>query len=255
MVNDEGKKYNIGKHIPTGEFKFDKEVSNLFDNMAVRSIPCYEAANRMLAQFIVSRIYNRKVHPCNVLDIGASSGNFLAEVLRTSLGEVTNPPAWLRLYAEDASPHMIDVLSNKLPWVYKYVKDVTHHSYSITKEHYTAIALLYVLQFLPFEHRLPLLSKVYQGLASGGVLVLGQKTITGNKEIDEQVKQVYHSWRMHNGYTVDEIYAKTVALQTAMTPNTYDQTLDMLEMAGFRLENIVELTRFIGFSTLVAIKD
>lgn len=40
-----------------------------------------------------------------------------------------------------------------------------------------------------------------------------------------------------------------------MKPDTAQHTIDMLELAGFRVEKIIELTKFMGFSTLVAIKD
>lgn len=255
MLNNEGKKDNIGKHTPDGTFAFDAEVSKIFDNMAVRSIPMYEAANKVLAQMVASHLYNRKIKPCNVLDIGASSGNFLAEVLRAVIGEVAQPPEWLRLYAEDSSPHMIAELSRKLPWVNKKACDVLSPNYYITQSNYSVISMMYLLQFLPDYQRLPLIRRAYSGLAANGMLIVGQKTITGDAEIDGKVEQLYHSWRMRNGYTVDEIYHKSTALQKVMKPDTAQHTIDMLELAGFRVEKIIELTKFMGFSTLVAIKD
>lgn len=255
MLNNEGNEGNVGKHTPVGEFAFDAEVSKIFDNMAIRSIPMYESANRLLAQLVASNLFNKKDKPYRILDIGASSGNFLAEVLRAVVGEVSQPPEWLRLFAEDNSPHMIQELTKKLPWVHKTRRDVLSPQYHITQSNYSVISMMYLLQFLPEHQRLPLIRRAHAGLTSKGMLIIGQKTITGNQAMDAHIEQIYHTWRMSNGYTVDEIYHKSTALQKVMTPNTSQQTLDMLEMAGFRLEQVTELTKFMGFSTLVAFKD
>lgn len=242
----------VPEHKPDGEFTFDEEVTSIFDNMAERSIPFYHEAHRIHAAILAAR-FSRYSGVKRVLDIGASTGAFLHALNLAVTRDVKKPDESLVLSAMDISEPMTIELRKRMPWVNVTLADVTDDAVELPVGTYDAISLFYVLQFIPKDKRVAVLGKVYKALKPNGVLIVGQKDLPTLFSKDKATE--YHRYRLSMGYGVDEIYHKSVSLAKCMQPITTAQFRGMLTAAGFKEELIEESTRWLQFSTLMAVKE
>lgn len=239
-------------HFPANPdvFQFDADVAKIFPDMARRSIPMYLEAHRahvaMLAKWI-------EKPACRVLDIGASRGQFFHALLDT-YGQQSVHRGDLMLTAIDNSESML-----------KYMRDdfkgmpIGIHNVDVTSpefagwddEQFEVVVMNYVLQFIPTDYQELVLTRVARLVAPGGVLILGQKDAF-NSPIGEVAHEEYMEFRVRNGYSRDEIAAKTKALKGSMFPMNHWTLRGMLIREHF---DIYETTRWMMFNTLFCVKD
>lgn len=235
-------------HIPRNRnaFEFDEEVAAIFENMAQRSIPMYSEIHRLHMGMLKKRLMG--LQPCAVADIGASTGRTF-RVMRKMLGVQTlaDVPG-LTCTAYDNSPPMLEKIRAEFPEVNSVFLDLLKPAapYPVMD----VVFMYYVLQFIPYEYKQAVVKWVYDHMAPGGVLVMGQKEFMGLS--NDAFQQEYIEFRLANGYTREEIELKTIALKGAMWIQTPIDLMDSLYEAGFK--SVQETTRWLNFSTLVAFK-
>jgi tRNA (cmo5U34)-methyltransferase len=227
------------------QFKFDAEVSAIFGNMASRSIP-----NFIQSHSAHARMLNGWIKPgVSICDIGASRGHFLAAVKR--LYPFAFQPSYGSIAAVDNSPDMCRYLREDYPSVTVIEIDVNSPAFDLGVESYDIICVNYVLQFIRPEQQIAALLKIIKAVKPGGVLLWGHKSShygPGGEAAHEQ----YILWRMEQGYTRDEIEAKTRALRGSMFPMDHRTLLDTLRFHGF---NVQETFRYMMFCNFFAVKS
>jgi tRNA (cmo5U34)-methyltransferase len=223
-------------------FVFDSEVSRVFEDMARRSIPMYEEVHRLHVAML-REVFSRE--NAVVVDIGASRGRFFKEVCHQTGVQVREGSPTFQFYAVDTSPHMLHQLKKEMPWVRTLCREA--QALPDLEEKADIVCLFYVLQFVEKdEDRRTVLEWAHRNLKEGGYLLLGQKHhVTATFEID--FNKEYYSFRMRQGYTEDEIRAKTKALKNSMWPIRPEWLEDLCVEAGF--SDYVETTRWLQFST------
>jgi tRNA (cmo5U34)-methyltransferase len=222
-------------HFPKSDaFRFDEEVAEIFENMAVRSIPMYGEIHRLHCQMLAYKMMGPE---SVVFDIGASTGRWF-RTMRKVLGvETLDQVAGLKTVAFDNSNPMLEKLKKEFPEVDVRYLDLENPTTMSMRADVSV--MFYVLQFVPDKKKEAALRWAYHHTKPGGVLILGQKENFGG----EQFQQEYIRFRLANGYTQEEIDAKTAALKNSMC---------MLLNLGF--SRVVETTRWLQFSTYMAIK-
>lgn len=241
-----------GKHFPSnaGKFEFDREVSEIFPDMALRSIPMYKEVHRLHVSMILSSNVYSMHKPLRVYDIGASRGSFFKELCRQTSTDIHTGSSALHLTAVDSSEDMLHLLSVEMPWVHTRVADAT--KLVDLDEQVDAISMLYVLQFIESPAgRLEALRWANRNLRPGGLLILGQKSVPTSTYL-RMFTGLYHKFRVHNGYTMEEVRAKDEALKNAMWPDSPGWVEDQCYRAGFI--DYTETTRWLQFFTSVCTK-
>lgn len=231
-------------HIPAdpNKFQFDPEVAGLFVNMAERSIPNFRLAHQAHARMLEPWLTEEGAR---VLDIGASRGTFLQEII----GLYGN--GGLQLIAMDNSFAMCDYMEKDLPVTVEVrCRDVLSASFLESNETFDVVCLHYVLQFIPPERQMEVLSKAVSMVRKGGVLIFGHKS-RHYGGLGELAHEEYINFRLRNGYTMEEIDAKTRALKGSMSPMDHDSLMQFIR-SNFR--EVQETTRFMMFSTFMAMK-
>lgn len=228
-------------------FQFDSEVAEIFENMAERSIPMYSEFHRMHASMLESLIMSKVMNGgCTIMDIGASTGRWW-RVLRAALKVPSlDLVPDLHCFAFDNSLPMIAKMRNEFPEVAVSFLDLT--SPNIFSVQADIVVLFYVLQFIPDDKKLRALQWIAAHMKPGGVLLLGQKEDMG--EDMDLFQEEYIRFRVANGYTREEIEAKTKALKNSMWCITPQELRGLLSRAGFR--HVVETSRWLQFSTAMA---
>lgn len=227
-------------------FSFNSEVSKIFDSMALRSIPNYAEAHAAHA-----RMLKDWVKPgARILDVGASRGAFLRALFQ-EYPDLNTPESAVNVHAIDNSPDMCEYLTRDFPYVYVRQEDLASPSFLYVEQaKYDVICANYVLQFSPREKQEAVLVKLMHMVRVGGVLILGHKAahygFSGAAAHEEYIR-----FRMANGYTREEIEAKTKALQNSMFPMDHAKLMRILSL---HYAEVTETFRYMMFSTLFAVK-
>lgn len=231
-------------HFPKNpnKFEFDGSVAAIFHNMAERSIPQFREAHLNNAQMLAP--WAAKGSP-SVLDIGASRGAFL-EALDQCYG-IEN----FDVRATDNSAPMVAFLAQDFPSVTCEQVDITSRGFLNCLHTYDVINFTYVLQFIPKEYQRLVLSKVCSMVKKGGVLFVAQKN-KDTSPIGEVVHEQYIQWRISNGYSREEIEAKTAALANSMWP--MDEAMLISDLKSSGMTEVARTRSWGPFSNLMCIK-
>jgi tRNA (cmo5U34)-methyltransferase len=221
-------------------FKFDDEVASIFDNMAPRSIPLYNEVHRLH----VSLLRKLFVPGAVVVDVGSSTGHLFRNIER-QLGKPLAETG-IRAIAVDVSDAMMGRLVAQFPTVETYVGDIT--TLQKLPERADVLFCLYTVQFIPDERKHDALAWLVDNTKIGGAIVLGQKDAIPSPVFETDFNDEYYLFRRDNGYTQEEIDAKTAALKNSMWPTTFDTLGSSLGSLGVQS---AETTRWLQFSTLL----
>ncbi len=240
---------NPPPHFPADPEKFNfSEVAPIFQNMASRSIPGYDEAHQLHVRMLKPWMDQEHV---KILDVGASRGRFIDHLV-TQYGELRLHDGSMDITALDNSLPMCDVLRTRYPSIGVRVQDLSADEFIFGEgvEQYDVICAYYVLQFIHPSNQIAVLRRLMALLKLGGVLIIGQKS-AANGLLGELAHEQYIEWRVGNGYSREEIEAKTHALRFSMWPMDYTQVITTLARS---MREIQETTRSGVFNTLMARK-
>ena len=148
-------------------FSFNEEVAEVFEDMIDRSVPGYVSSLRFI-QHITNNYFQVNT---NCYDLGCSLGAATESLFKATEGKE------VKIIAFDNSNAMIDsckyrykdqINSGKVQFIKQDIADVEIKNASI-------VVINFVLQFLDVIERTSLLERVYEGMISGGRLVLSEK--------------------------------------------------------------------------------
>ncbi len=229
---------------PVAPFEFNDQVARVFDDMLNRSIPFYREIIRRQAQLI-----QRRYQPDTVIfDLGCSNGNLSLEICRL-MGD-----APFRIRAVDNSAHMLKVFAERLEAT-PCADRVSLRCEDIGRtriDNASVVALNFTLQFLAPEQRSELISRIYEGMTDGGVLLFSEKVTHDHPAMAELQQELYHSFKRENGYSDLEISQKREALEKVLIPETMERHLERLRQAGFGAIDLWQ--KWFNFAAWVAIK-
>ena len=204
-----------------GAFRFDAEVTRVFDDMISRSVPGYDLLVRMMALYAdifvtpASRVY----------DLGCSTG-VMSRVIEQQLDVDA-----VEIIAIDNSASMIEkcraeAKTQAIDWQCADILDVDIENASM-------VVLNLTLQFITPAQRDDLLLRIYRGLNPGGVLVLTEKVQYEDDEQQKTMTELYQGFKKIQGYSDLEISQKRAALENVLIPDTPQQHRDRFKAAGF----------------------
>ena len=228
-----------------GDFVFDEKVANVFDDMINRSVPGYSTIIAMIG--VLAEKYCQE--NSTIYDLGCSLGGATLAATHRVRG-----PHY-RLVAVDNSAAMINKLQKKLSaseWGAEQVEcrceDVLHTELNNA----SVVILNFTLQFIPLAQREPLLRKVYQGMNPGGILIISEKIVFPDENLNQLFIDMYHSFKESMGYSKLEISQKRSALENVLVPETLDQHRNRLSKVGFRSFDV--WFQCFNFASMVAFK-
>ena len=226
------------------DFDFNKRVVEVFDDMLDRSIPFYQDVIAATAQLLHIHLEQGD----SVCDLGCATGTSLIKLARLlrdkkiSYTGIDSSEAMLekaRLKAEYYSAE--DTLSF-------YQEDIT----KIERPATGAFIMNYTLQFIRPLQRPPLIHRLYNNLKPGGILILSEKTIQPDKNLNRSYIDIYHRFKQQRGYSELEIARKREALENILIPFSSGENISLLENAGFH--RVTTFFQWFNFSSMVAFK-
>ncbi|MFC0225750.1 carboxy-S-adenosyl-L-methionine synthase CmoA [Serratia aquatilis] len=228
-----------------GDWTFDERVAEVFPDMIQRSVPGYSNIISMIGM-----LAERFVQPgSQVYDLGCSLGAATLSMRRNI------KVAGCNIIAVDNSPAMvercrrhIDAFRADTP-----VEVIEADILDIHIENASMVVLNFTLQFLEPADRLRLLSQVYQGLRSGGVLVLSEKFSFEDENVGELLFNMHHDFKRANGYSELEISQKRSMLENVMLTDSVETHKARLNQAGFKHPEV--WFQCFNFGSLIALKS
>jgi tRNA (cmo5U34)-methyltransferase len=225
-------------------FNFDAQVADVFTDMIERSVPGYRSIITM-----IETLTEHYAQPGSTLyDLGCSLGGATLSMRRGIRTEDC------RIIAVDNSESMIERCSkamerdpNPTP-VETRCDDI--RNIEITDA--SVVVLNFTLQFLPPADRRALLNKISAGMRPGGVLILSEKVIFEDAQLDQLLFDIHHDFKRAHGYSDLEISQKRSALENVLIPETIPVHRKRLLDAGFRSVDV--WFQCFNFMSMLAIK-
>lgn len=251
--------HDIGK-----QFEFDKNVASVFDDMLERSIPYYKETLELIVDFIKTHlqsscnledghtfsshhIHNHKL----VYDLGSSTGTALLALDRT-LRQESQSTCNIELIGIDNSFPMVEKARLKAETYGANIHFLCEDILTYELNRAEVIIASYILQFIRPIQRPALLSKLYECLSCGGILIVSEKMNSTDRNFDRYMIERYLRYKREKGYTQGEIIKKREALENVLIPFSLEENITLLRNAGF--ESIEVLFKWVNFSTLIAKK-
>ena len=227
------------------DFVFNERVVEVFDDMLDRSIPHYQEVIKASAQLLHTFL----VPGDRLYDLGCATGTSLLLLCR-----LLNDDKDLHFIGLDNSQPMLDKARLKAELYGKQdslsflLEDVTVFDHPAAG----ALILNYTLQFIRPLQRQAFLSRLFDNLRPGGVLLISEKVISHDPRLNRQFIANYHQFKKSRGYSELEIAKKREALENILIPFSVEENKAMLEKAGFT--SVETYFRWFNFASLVALK-
>lgn len=211
-----------------GNWIFDEQVAARFTHEAEQHIPLYWQTIQLSVETI-KMAFNTNA---KILEIGCATGNTLAYLLSQGF---TN------LIGCDSSPAMLDQATQKVP----HIKLIETAHFPQQCSPFEIVICNWTLHFI--KEREQYLKDIFEGLKSGGLFILTEKTIQSNV-----MKMLYHKFKLNQGLTLKQIEQKDQNLQGVLVSYSLEQNLTILKETGFI--NLEILSAAFGFVTFLAWK-
>ena len=228
--------------VDISKFTFDQKVVDVFDDMVLRSVPGYKQMIELIG--LAGRKY--PVINSNVYDLGCSTG-------AVTLSIASNlKSASVKIFSIDNSQEMLNQCSKNLLSTDANIQYICDDIENIQFENASLIVLNLTLQFINPKNRSDLIERIFKSLLPGGALIISEKIIHENEEINKSLISLHESFKRENGYSETEIAQKRKAIEDVLIPESIEQHLKRLSDAGFK-KPLVQM-QCINFASFLAVK-
>jgi len=229
---------------PAYDFKFNKEVATVFDDMVVRSVPFYGEMQRMIAELTK----DFAVKGTNVYDLGCSTGTTMI-----NLDKVL--PEDIHFVGIDNSEEMLKKCEANLKKAgvereVSYENQDLNHNIELRDP--SVVIFCLTLQFLRPLNREKILKKIAESLPENGAVILIEKILTEHSICNRLFIEHYYQFKKRNGYDEIEIAKKRESLENVLVPYQLSENEALLKSCGFRFTEV--FFKWYNFTGLIAIK-
>ncbi len=225
------------------DFKFDEKVAAAFDDMLLRSVPFY-AEQQLMIQEIAAAFY---VPGTDVYDLGCSTATTLI-----NLAAAINGTA--KFIGYDNSPAMLQRARQAVEQrglgdrIELRCADLNLETPPLLIANASVVTMCWTLQFIRPFRRDSLIRTIYDGLCPGGVLLVTEKILTNNSDMNRFFIDFYYNFKRRNGYSDNEILRKREALENVLIPYRTDENYQLFRRNGFEMvETIFQWFNFAAF--------
>jgi len=236
----------LGAELPAerANWKFNGKLVDSFDAHISRSVPLYKEGHDLICD--MSDFFIKSNSLC--YEIGCSTGTLTLEL---AAHHKNKPEA--HFIGVDIEEDMIRKSCSKLNQtkglnVSFLAEDVT----LLEMDQADLIVCYYTVQFIKTSVRQKLIDKLYDRLNWGGALLLFEKVRGADARFQDILSALYNDYKLREGYSADEIIAKSRSLKGVLEPFSTQGNLDMLKRAGFVDINTVQ--KYLCFEGFLAIK-
>lgn len=236
----------VGDGLTAGNanWNFKGEVAHGFDAHVSKSVPLYYEGHQLIASLSDFFIKNDSV----CYEIGCSTGE-----LTLTLAKHNKAKAGASFIGIDVEPDMVQLAVQKkaqakIGNVDFHVEDALQYEF----ESADLIVAYYTVQFVKPSQRQLLIDRIYEKLNWGGAFILFEKVRANDARFQDIMTSLYNDYKLAQGYSPEEIFAKSVSLKGVLEPFSTQGNIDLLKRAGF--VDIISVMKYVCFEGFLAIK-
>lgn len=226
------------------DFVFDDNVVDVFPDMINRSVPGYSTVINLIG--IIAQQYAKP--KTRLYDLGCSLGAASLSMRHRltqdscEIISVDNAEAMIerldKILLRDNSQTPVETICTDIQTV-----DISNASVAVMN---------FTLQFIPLQERDAILEKIYNGLNTGGCLILSEKLAFADEDENETQINLHHAFKKSNGYSDLEIAQKRSALENVLIPETSAVHIQRLKKIGFT--QVFPFFQCFNFASFIAVK-
>lgn len=224
-----------------GGWRFSGDVADKFDQHIKKSVPFYTAGHDMI--ITISEFFMSENSIC--YEIGSSLGLLSYKIAKYNQNKNA------RFYGIEIEEDMIK--NAKRQYKFYNLEYIHDNVVDFDFEKANLIISYYTLQFIDIENREKLLKKIYNSLKKGGAFIMFEKIRAETSEFQDITTALYTDFKIRNGYSFDEILAKSISLRGVLRPFSTEENLALLRHSGFH--NILTIFKYITFEGYLMIKN
>ena len=213
----------FNKQSDIADFRFDQEVVKVFDDMVRRSVPGYDSMIQMIG--LIARMYGQD--NTNYYDLGSSTGAITLSIA------LNNKSKNNQFFAIDNSKEMVEQCEKNLHNKVDNLQAICDDINQVKINSASIVVLNLTLQFIDVNLRSNLIKKIYDGLESGGILIISEKIHFDDAVTQNQITKLHMDFKKENGYSELEIANKRQAIENVLITETKEQHLNRLSDCGF----------------------
>ncbi len=225
-------------------WQFKGNVVKHFDEHVSRSVPYYEEGHSLIAKISDFFLYEDSL----CYDLGCSTG----ALLRLLASFHSHKPS-IRFVGIDSSEDMIEYAREKTKG--EGFSNIEYQQDNLCLYNYEPADLIisyYTLQFVRPSEKQAVVDKLYSSLKWGGALLLFEKVRACDARFQDIMTTLYTDYKLSQGYSGNELVAKTLSLKGVLEPFSTQGNWDMLKRAGF--VDIMSVFKYVCFEGFLAIK-
>lgn len=213
----------FNKQSDIADFRFDQDVVKVFDDMVRRSVPGYDSMIQMIG--LIARMYGQD--NTNYYDLGSSTGAITLSIA------MNNKSKNNQFFAIDNSKEMVEQCEKNLHNKVDNLQAICDDINQVKINSASIVVLNLTLQFIDVNLRSNLIKKIYDGLESGGILIISEKIHFDDAVTQNQITKLHMDFKKENGYSELEIANKRQAIENVLITETKEQHLNRLRDCGF----------------------
>lgn len=224
-------------------WKFDKNVSNKFDEHVRQSIPHYDEIQKYICSLSEWFVKENSI----IYDLGCSTG----ETAKNLCLKYPNKNFIYNGY--DLSTTMIKIakIKNKKnnKKIFFKMSDINKINFKKNSDLFLSIL---TFPFLNSKERIKLYKKIYKSLNYGGALIFVDKIRSSKSVYEDMFNQVYFDFKIDNKLKHEQVLNKSKSIRSAMQLFEIEEINSFLKESGFKKSEI--FFRWFNFVGIIAIK-
>jgi tRNA (cmo5U34)-methyltransferase len=226
-----------------GAFNFGKNVHKRFVKHIIKSVPFYLQGHELISRLSSFFLVNGSL----VYDLGCSTGKLAQDIYNYNQDLKS-----LKIIGLDDEIKMVKHSQKNLNK--KLKKKIIFKKMNILKFKFKKsdfISSYYTIQFIKPKFRQNLFDKIYLSLNHGGAFVMFEKIRGNDARFQDIFTQVYHEFKINQGFSKEEVYNKSLSIRGVLEPFTYKANLDFLKRSGFKdITTIMQYGPFVGYMAI-----
>jgi tRNA (cmo5U34)-methyltransferase len=227
--------------VQNARWTFGGDVSEKFDEHVAKSVPLYHEGHTLVTKIADFFLSDGSV----CYDLGCSTGAL------TCLLAKANADKQVKLIAVDREAGMVSKTRERCH-TFGNVSVIQADLLDLEFEQADLMVCYYTMQFIKPKNRQIVFNRIFEALHWGGGLLLFEKVRGPDARFQDLVTTLYADYKLDQGFTCEEIVAKTRSLKGVLEPFSTQGNLDLLKRAGF--VDIMTVMKYLCFEGFLAIK-
>jgi tRNA (cmo5U34)-methyltransferase len=217
-------------------------ISEEFDEHVERSVPLYNAGHDLVCKLSDFFLPEDGL----VVELGTSTGVLAERFLKFNEGRKK-----FRYLGLDVVDGMLEKARSRCA-AFENASFVNEDIRIVETEPTSMFISYYTMQFIHPSYRQEVIDKIYQALEWGGAFMLFEKVRAPDARFQDIMNQLYHEFKIDNGFSEVEIMAKQRSLKGVLEPFSTQANVDMMKRAGFL--DVMTIMKSVSFEGFLAIK-